>query len=234
MRKFLITFLIFWCLYLNIRSVVKCQVVASYSNLCEADLTNKSVIYDSNKNIVVSCSLRILDAAEFSEAENDSMVVNENAHSWSQCAVSLKLRNCSWPYTFSTYFEPLQRVNPKVKIFNFAFSEPFLGGNTSLRHTLRRSMLDRLHELFSLDLSGNFIETLEVDTLDDLRRLREVDLSQNRIISMPDLLFQFNKHLKNISLAKNLMKTLPDGVFSYTTKLLFLNLSYNSLDYIGP
>lgn len=232
MRKFSITFSVL-CLYIHIRLEVQCQFdVVNYSNLCGANLTTESKIYDSKKNIVVICSLRFLDAAGFSKAENETVIAIEDGPSWSKCEVYLKMENCSWPNTFSTYFEPQQRLNPKLKILKFSFTEPFSGENIS-GCSLKRSMLDGLHELFSLDLRGNSIETLDGDTMDDLRRLREVDLSHNQIMLVPDLLFQYNKHLKNISLAENKIATLANGVFNFTTKLLFLNLSYNTLEYIG-
>lgn len=224
MRKFLITCIL--CLYVHNWLEVQCQFdVADYSKPCGANFTTKTKIYDSKTNIAI-CSLQFLDLAEFTKAENDA------GPGRSKCELSLKMENCPWPKTFSTYFEPL-RVNQNVKVSKFAFSAPVSAKNIS-KHSLKRFMFDGLQELSSLDLRGNRIQTLDNDTMDDLRRLTEVDLSHNEIMMVPDLLFQHNAFLKRITLAENKMVTLADDVFKYTTKLLFLNLSHNALDHIGP
>ena len=88
--------------------------------------------------------------------------------------------------------------------------------------------------LLQLDLSGNFISSLNKDDLSPMPSLEILDLSHNQINSVFDDTFLTVLHLKQVDLSNNQLSALPANLFNRSLSLEVLYLQNNSLISLDP
>jgi internalin A len=89
-------------------------------------------------------------------------------------------------------------------------------------------VLNKIHTLRKLDLSGNSIEQFNDEDFYFLSNLEELDLSNNKLTYLPPSIKQLKK-LKKLNLSGNLIKHLPKE-FENLTELKSLDLSGNPIE----
>ena len=86
-----------------------------------------------------------------------------------------------------------------------------------------------LKQLVSLDLSGNFLESIDKRTFSELANLEALNLSGNRIKSLDENIFSDLKNLRQLDLSSNRLEKLDSRLFIGLENLCELNLSGNKL-----
>ncbi|CAI4226387.1 unnamed protein product [Auanema sp. JU1783] len=146
---------------------------------------------------------------------------------------------------------------------NFAKNMEKLNLEENIIHTLPDALRD-LHSLSHLNLNGNKLNKLDPNSLhgvkktitelllaynqlkeiptallNGMEKLQHLDLSKNKIESIEKLAFGTfdgtGTSLIILNLAGNNIRNISDpGVFLYMSTLAYLDLSYNSIEHLGP
>jgi Leucine-rich repeat (LRR) protein len=88
--------------------------------------------------------------------------------------------------------------------------------------------------LESLDLSYNYLRSLDINISNVLPELSELNLERNEISEIIPRTFQKNSSLEFLFLGNNYMQHLEIDIFTGLVNLKFLSLDLNKLQYLHP
>jgi Leucine-rich repeat (LRR) protein len=92
----------------------------------------------------------------------------------------------------------------------------------------------KVSTLESLDLSYNYLRSLDINILNVLPELSELNLERNEISEIIPHTFQKNRSLEFLFLGNNYMQHLEIDIFRGLVNLKFLSLDGNKLQYLHP
>ena len=119
-----------------------------------------------------------------------------------------------------TYLYPESFMyHPQLRMVDFSYNK-FIFFPTQF--------INGLTLLEDLNLSNNFIKTIDDKDYANLPKLKHLDLSNNNIDSVAETAFQNSSQLQSINLSANNIKELKSDTFLGSVRLI-LDLSYNSL-----
>ena len=95
--------------------------------------------------------------------------------------------------------------------------------------TLESSDLIQASSLKQLSLANNRISILGDNALTSVRSLQELNLANNQLAALPPTLFNESQALEKLSLQNNSLTLLTPGIFAGLSGLVMLNLSRNAI-----
>ena len=99
----------------------------------------------------------------------------------------------------------------------------------SVPQELFNGLRDGLHNMISLYLGINYLESLPANLFNSLSKLQVLSLKNNHLVSLPSGLFNGLHDLVGLSLQMNRLESLPADIFNALNNLLWLRLENNHL-----
>jgi Leucine-rich repeat (LRR) protein len=151
--------------------------------------------------------------------------------------------NCDIPESEKNYC--IKRIDLKnnylvaIDMFNFmsdniadvSVEELLLNGN--FISYIEQITLFFMPSLKILDLSSNFLKSLNGEQFLKNTNLTHLDISNNRLISIEISAFEPLKKLKILNLSSNLLAKIDDMIFKYLNLLEILHLDHNLIEYVS-